>query len=114
MSLSSKILIAMVFVAAQASLTALAENTDSSANQGQRIYKESCKACHSGGIGGWFSGAPKTGAKKVWAPLIAKGIPALLESSLKGIGDMKPRGDCEACTDSDIAAAVEYMVDQSR
>ncbi len=114
MSWPAKILIAVCFAGMQVPMTALADKADSASNPGQKVYKESCKSCHGGGIGGWFSGAPKTGDKKVWAALIAKGVPALLESSLNGIGDMQPRGGCETCSDDDIAAAVEYMVSQSR
>jgi len=114
MSLSERILITVFLAGMQVSMTALADKADSVSNPGPGVYKESCKSCHGGGIGGWFSGAPKTGDKKVWAPLIAKGVPALLESSLNGIGDMKPRGGCETCSDDDIAAAVKYMVSQSQ
>ncbi|HHQ13628.1 MAG TPA: cytochrome c5 family protein [Chromatiales bacterium] len=87
---------------------------DAPASNGQKIYEETCDGCHGGGIGGWFSGAPKTGEKEEWAPLIEKGLPTLLESTLKGVGKMKPNGGCEQCTEADIRAAVEYMVEQSQ
>ena len=86
----------------------------SSALSGKSVYEASCKSCHSGGIGGWFSGAPETGDKKEWAPLIKKGIPVLIKSSIDGFGDMKAKGGCETCTDKDVIAAVEYMVGKSR
>ncbi len=91
---------------------ALADNANSGI--GQKVYEASCKSCHSGGISGWFSGAPKTGDQEDWVPLLKKGLPALIKSSLNGVGDMSPRGGCAACTDEDIAAAVAYMVEASR
>ncbi len=92
----------------------LAIAEDAPASDGRKIYEETCDGCHGGGIGGWFSGAPKTGDKEVWAPLIEKGLPTLLQSTLKGVGKMKPYGGCEQCSEADIQAAVEYMVEQSR
>ncbi len=87
---------------------------DTPAGTGQKVYEQSCKGCHGGGIGGWFSGAPKTGDKELWAPLIEKGLPALFQSTLKGVGKMEPKGGCEDCTEDEIRAAVEYMADKSR
>jgi cytochrome c5 len=114
MCLLSRIQIAAFFAVAPAWPVALADNAGSTPNSGQSVYEKSCKSCHSGGIGGFFSGAPKIGDKNEWAQLIAKGVPALIESTVNGIGDMTPKGGCETCTDSDVAAAVEYMVGESR
>jgi len=69
---------------------------------GQAIYEANCANCHGGGFGGFFSGAPKVGSKEAWEPLIPKGV------------DTLTRGQCETCTDEEIRAAVEYMVQQSR
>ena len=113
MSLLSGKQIVIFVVAVMAWSAALADN-DGSAPSGQSIYEESCKSCHGGGIGGFFSGAPKTGDKEEWAPLIEKGLATLIESTLNGFGDMEPRGKCETCSDSDITASVKYMVEKSR
>jgi len=109
MSLSSSKLWVVFFTVVTAWSAALADDVS-----GQSVYKESCKSCHGGGIGGFFSGAPKMGDKEKWAPLIDKGMATLVESTLNGFGDMEPRGKCETCTDSEITAAVKYMVEQSR
>ena len=114
MSLLSKLQLAVFCMAASAGTVALADTTESTANTGSDVYEESCEKCHSGGIGGFFSGAPKTGDQEAWAALIEKGVPALIAATVNGIGDMKPMGDCTTCTDSDITAAVEYMVEESR
>ncbi len=94
--------------------TGLAFADDSNSASGKSVYEASCKSCHSGGIGGWFSGAPKTGDKEAWVPLIDKGLVALIASSVNGFGDMSPKGGCETCSDDDVAAAAKYMVEQSR
>jgi cytochrome c5 len=114
MSLLSKLQLAVFCMATSAGTVALADTAESAANTGASVYEESCEKCHSGGIGGFFSGAPKTGDQEEWAALIEKGVPTLTENTVNGIGDMKPMGDCETCTDSNIAAAVEYMVEESR
>jgi len=105
----------VIFVAAVTAYSgALADDAGSAPVSGQGVYEESCKSCHGGGIGGFFSGAPKTGDSEVWVPLIDKGMTTLIESTLNGFGDMEPRGKCETCSDSDITAAVEYMVKKSQ
>ncbi|MEE4186465.1 MAG: c-type cytochrome [Gammaproteobacteria bacterium] len=81
---------------------------------GKEVYETSCANCHSGGFGGFFTGAPKVGKQSDWQPLIAKGVDALTATTIAGIGKMAARGGCEACSDADIRAAVEYMVAQSR
>jgi len=82
----------------------------SMASDGAAVYKRSCKMCHSSGM----MGAPKTGNKATWAPLIAKGVDTLVASTRAGVGKMRPRGGCKACSDDDLAAAVHHMVDMSK
>jgi cytochrome c5 len=67
-------------------------------------------ACHGAGI----AGAPKVGDKAAWAPRIKAGLDALHASALKGKGAMPPKGGNPALPDADIAAAVDYMVSQSK
>jgi len=109
---SSSLWLTLILVATVAWLFAPAGVADSAS--GKTVYEASCKSCHSGGFSGWMSGAPKTGDKEDWVPLLKKGLPALIESSLNGFGKMSPRGGCTTCTDEEIAAAVEYMVSASR
>lgn len=89
---------------------ALADESDGA----QAVYERACAACHSGGFGGFFTGAPKTGKKSDWEPLLVKGVDGLVASTLKGVGKMEARGGCADCSDADIRAAVEYMVAKSR
>ncbi len=69
------------------------------------IYQRSCFACHSTGA----AGAPKTHDTAAWAPRLAKGMPALLESVKKGFNAMPPTGMCADCTDADYTALIEFM-----
>lgn len=77
---------------------------------GQATYQASCQACHATGA----ANAPKLGDKAAWAPRIALGIDSLLATSIKGKNAMPPRGACASCSDDDLKAAIEYMVNQSK
>ncbi len=77
---------------------------------GQRIYNQYCASCHNGS----YPGAPKTGDKQVWQPLIKKGMDVLIINSVKGINNMPPRGSCSTCSTAEIKAAVKYMVNESK
>lgn len=90
--------------------TALGDEQDGA----RAVYERACAACHKGGFGGFFTGAPKTGKQSDWEPLLEKGVDALVASTLNGVGKMEARGGCEDCSDAEIRAAVEYMVAKSR
>ncbi len=74
---------------------------------GQTVYEGSCKACHIKGL----MGAPLITDKAAWGPRIEKGIDALTATVITGKPPMPPRGACVDCSDADIRAAVEYMVE---
>ncbi len=76
------------------------------AADGKTIYKRICFACHDFGA----AGAPKLTEKTKWAPRIAKGVDALVNTVKTGLNAMPPRGTCTACSDDDLRAAVEYMI----
>jgi len=88
---------------------AVSEVVDGGAT-GQKIYKQSCQACHANGV----ANAPKPGDKAAWAPRIATGMDAMLATAKKGKGAMPPKGTCMGCSDDDLKAAIEYMVSQSK
>ncbi len=77
---------------------------------GKKIYEQYCQACHNGA----YPGAPKLGDKSAWQPLIAQGMDILILNSLKGIGNMPPKGSCAQCSEAQIKAAVKYMVNESK
>jgi cytochrome c5 len=80
------------------------------AGKGKSVYDTTCAACHGSGV----AGAPKVGDKAAWAPRIKAGLDALHASALKGKGAMPPKGGNPSLPDADIAAAVDYMVSQSK
>ncbi len=73
---------------------------------GKALYDKSCSVCHAAGV----AGAPKLGDKEAWAPRIAKGMEALVKSSIGGLNAMPPRGASTA-SDDELRAATQYMVD---
>jgi cytochrome c5 len=79
------------------------------AGAGEALYKQACFACHATGA----ANAPKLGDKAAWAPRIKQGVPALVQSALKGKGAMPPKGGSSA-PEADVKAAVEYMVNASK
>jgi len=80
-----------------------------SARSGEDVYKK-CTVCHATGA----AGAPKLGDKAAWAPRIGKGIDVLYSSSIKGFNGMPAKGLCFDCSDDELKAAVDYMVNQSK
>lgn len=83
-------------------------DTQTASADGEKIYKASCQACHVAGV----AGAPKLGDKDAWAPRIAKGNDALLSSVKNGLNAMPPKGGCMSCSEEELGAAVEYIVEQ--
>ena len=81
---------------------------------GQAVFEASCANCHTGGFGGFFSGAPKVSDKDDWETLAPKGVDGLTATTIAGIGKMEARGGCTTCTDEEIRAAVAYMLEQSQ
>jgi cytochrome c5 len=95
-------------VAAPAPAAAPAAATADAA-AGEALYKQACFACHAAGV----AGAPKVGDKAAWAPRIQQGMPALVQSAIKGKGAMPPKGG-SAAPDAQVEAAVNYMVTASK
>jgi len=71
---------------------------------GEAVYKLQCTACHSAGA----AGAPKSGDMAAWAPRIATGFEALVNSAIKGKGAMAAQGGGDV-DDIEIARAVAFM-----
>lgn len=77
---------------------------------GKDTFQSVCFACHGTGA----AGAPKFGDKAAWAPRIKQGIDTLLSHAISGLRAMPPRGTCASCSDDDLKAAIEYMVENSK
>ncbi|MEZ8826712.1 cytochrome c5 family protein [Vibrio amylolyticus] len=74
---------------------------------GNTIYGMFCTACHSSGV----SGAPKTGDAGDWGSRIAKGKDVLAEHAINGFNAMPAKGGCMDCSDDEIIAAIEHMIE---
>lgn len=77
---------------------------------GKTVYKKICSFCHEDGL----LGSPLFADPNVWRPRQAKGRRVLYENTLRGKGHMSPRIDREGYTESDIKAAVDYLIERSR
>lgn len=71
---------------------------------GEQVFQAQCAACHVSGA----AGAPKLGDAAAWGPRIKTGLEALVNSALKGKGNMGPQGGGDF-SDFEIARAVAYM-----
>ncbi|MEW9798036.1 c-type cytochrome [Alteromonas sp. CYL-A6] len=78
------------------------------ARSGEDVYNSACSACHGAGV----LGAPKYREAADWQPrLDDRGLDGVWENALNGINAMPPRGTCGACSDDEIKAAIEYMIE---
>jgi cytochrome c5 len=80
------------------------------ADTGKTIYEEKCNVCHGTGA----AGAPKLGVQADWAPRITQGMTVLYEHAINGFNSMPPKGTCMSCSDDEIKAAVDYLVNASQ
>ena len=79
--------------------------TASAALSGDAVYGKFCHTCHSTGL----NEAPKIGDAEAWAPRLAKGAEALLQTTKEGLNLMPAMGLCMSCADGELVAAIEYM-----
>ena len=86
---------------------AKAETAAAGPRSGAQVYSKSCVACHSVGV----MGAPKLHDAADWSPRIAKGLDTMLEHAIKGFNAMPPKGTCGDCSDDEIKAAIEHMIE---
>lgn len=71
-------------------------------------YNKTCATCHNAGV----AGAPKLSDVEAWAPRLAKGMDVLYSSAINGMPPAMPaKGMCFACSDDELKALVDYMVD---
>lgn len=90
--------------------TAAAAASGGGGRSGADIVAANCNACHGSGV----LGAPKIGSGD-WATLLNdKGLDMLVANAISGINSMPPRGTCGDCSDDEIKAATEYMIEASK
>lgn len=95
-----------------ASCAAAATASAAAARSGEEVYNAACLACHLTGA----ANAPKLGDVAAWADRIAKGIDALYDTGINGLAGtgMIAKGGCMNCSDEEVRAAVDYMVENSQ
>jgi cytochrome c5 len=76
---------------------------------GEAVYTDSCAACHTTGV----MSAPKLGDKAAWSERINQGLPTLLQHASEGFQAMPAKGGCATCSDEEIQAAVQYLMDHA-
>jgi len=75
---------------------------------GKEIYDGACIACHGSGV----LGAPKIHVAADWQPRIdEKGLDQVWKNAINGINQMPAKGTCMSCSDDDIKAAIDYMIE---
>lgn len=76
----------------------------------QAIYNRTCANCHDAGV----AEAPRLGNAEEWAPRLEKGVETLYESAINGLPPAMPaKGTCFDCSDEELKALVDYMVEAS-
>ena len=82
--------------------------TAAQATAGAGLYQSSCAACHGTGV----NNAPVFGNAEAWAPRIAKGTEELMNSLVNGYnnGAMPAKGLCMDCSNDDLQATLDYML----
>lgn len=80
------------------------------ARSGSDVYGAHCAACHATGA----AGAPKFADAAAWAPRIEKGIDTLYTHAINGFNAMPAKGLCMTCSDDEVKAAVDHMVEGSK
>lgn len=74
---------------------------------GEQVYTATCNMCHGSGL----AGAPIKGNAEQWTPRIAKGKDTLYRHAIEGFNGIMPaRGSCTTCSDAELHAAVDYML----
>ena len=74
---------------------------------GEDVYNSFCFACHATGVGG----APMLGDADAWAVRLDKGMDTLWGSMQNGIGAMPAKGTCMDCSDDELRAAMNFVLE---
>lgn len=78
--------------------------------RGKQVYINACIVCHQKGI----MGAPLIGDGANWySRLKQSGLTGLYRHAVNGYNSMPVKGACVTCSDNDIVAATDYILNQS-
>jgi len=98
-----------VNIALPTSVAPTAGAASESLTSGKKIYETTCVVCHGSGL----AGAPKFADKTAWKPRIAQGFDVLFKHVQQGYKAMPPKGTCTACSEADLKAAVNYLINSN-
>lgn len=93
--------------AAEAAVEEEPELAFDGSTDGEMIYARVCAACHDAGV----ADAP-TLERETWGERLEQGRDELVATAISGIGAMPPRGGRSDLSDEQVAASVDYMLDQ--
>ncbi|MFT4814808.1 MAG: cytochrome c5 [Pseudohongiellaceae bacterium] len=76
----------------------------------EQTYQATCFACHGTGA----AHSPEVGDQIEWEIRMEKGLDTLVQNTIAGLnGIMPPRGLCANCSDEQLKAIVEFMLESS-
>lgn len=78
------------------------------ARSGEAVYDQFCATCHAAGV----AGAPVLDDAQAWEPRLAKGMDTLWDHTLNGFNAMPAKGTCMDCSDDELRAALDYIVEE--
>lgn len=84
--------------------------TGGSARSLEDIYNTNCMACHNTGA----AGAPKLGDAAEWTARLEKGIDQVYTHAIYGFNGMPAKGLCMSCSEDEVKAVVDYIVENSQ
>ncbi|MDG2251434.1 MAG: c-type cytochrome [Gammaproteobacteria bacterium] len=89
----------------------MAFGAESDSYDAAQAYQRTCFACHGTGQ----AHAPLVGDIIEWEIRLDKGIDTLVQNTINGLNGIMPaRGLCTDCSNDQLRAIVEYMLEQSK
>ncbi|OUR69260.1 hypothetical protein A9Q76_10070 [Arcobacter sp. 31_11_sub10_T18] len=86
------------------------KESETTITQGEKIYNESCMACHANEA----LGAPVLGDKDIWREITSKGIDVVYLNGINGINSMPPKGGNMDLSEVQMKEVIDYMVLKSK
>lgn len=86
------------------------EKKSAKKSEGEKIYDESCSACHANKA----IGAPVLGDKEAWSEISSKGMEEVYANGINGINAMPPKGGNMDLSDTQMKDVIDYMINASK
>lgn len=87
--------------------TASVGTAASEGRSGEAVYNQFCIACHGVGV----LNAPRKGNGDDWGPRLEQGMDVVIKHGIEGLNAMPPKGSCMDCSDDEIIAAIDFMLE---